>query len=129
MPFTPCLDELRDHWFPHTTDHGLDRLIDLLEKGSPLLVHACFTRAVPQGCLASHVAWNHPKTDCLSEDAGVRWLTKVAGLNPATSRVINAWDKGGMSDWNLRSALLEACKAERERRAEIPAEIAEAVGC
>ena len=30
--------ELRALWLPNITDSGLDRLIDLLEKGSPLLV-------------------------------------------------------------------------------------------
>src|SRR5262245_34383565 len=29
MMYAPCLKELRDGWFPHTTDAGLDRLIGL----------------------------------------------------------------------------------------------------
>jgi hypothetical protein len=116
MTFAPLLKELRDGWFPHTTGPGLDRLIDLLERGSPLLIHGAFTRAMPMGCLATHIAWHHPKTADFSMDAGIAWLTRVAGLNPATSHVIRAWDCGGQTDWELRQALLEACKEERERR-------------
>src|SRR3954465_15446456 len=83
-----CLGELRSAWLPNITDAGLDRLIDLLEKGSPLLIHGCFTRAVPMGCLATQVAWNHPQTAHLTLDAGITWLHRVAGLNPATSQVL-----------------------------------------
>ena len=35
--------ELRSHWLPNVTDAGLDRLIEILTKDSPLLVHGCFT--------------------------------------------------------------------------------------
>ena len=80
MTFAPCLKELRDGWFPHTTDAGLDRLINLLESGSPLLIHGAFTRAMPMGCLATHIAWHHPETAEYSLDAGIAWLTRVAGL-------------------------------------------------
>ena len=31
-----CLNEFRNVWLPNMTDRGLDRLIDLLEKDSPL---------------------------------------------------------------------------------------------
>ena len=34
-----CVRELHAAWLPNITDDGLDRLIDLLEKGSPLRVH------------------------------------------------------------------------------------------
>jgi hypothetical protein len=124
MMFAPCLQELRDGWFPHTTYAGLDRLIDLLESGSPLLIHGAFTRAMPMGCLATHIAWHHPETAEFSLDAGIAWLTRVAGLNPATSQVIRAWDCGGQNDWDLRQALLGACKEERGRRMETTAEVA-----
>jgi hypothetical protein len=116
MHLAPCLKELRDGWFPHTTDAGLDRLIQLLESGSPLLIHGAFTRALPMGCLATHIAWHHPATEELSVDAGIAWLSRVAGLNPATSQVIRAWDCAGRYDWELRSALLTACNEERDRR-------------
>jgi hypothetical protein len=122
MLFAPCLKELRDGWFPHTTDPGLDRLIGLLESGSPLLIHGAFTRAMPMGCLATHIAWNHPETAEFTMDAGIAWLTRVAGLNPATSQVIRAWDCGGQNDWDLRQALLAACKDERDRRQQQPVE-------
>ncbi len=116
MHLAPCLKELRDAWFPHATDDGLARLVQLLESGSPLLIHGSFTRAMPMGCLATHIAWRHPETADLSMDAGIAWLSRVAGLNPATSKVIQAWDCAGMFDWELRSELLKTCKEELTRR-------------
>ena len=110
--------ELQTAWFPNITDTGLDRLIELLEKGSPLLIHGAFTRAVPQGCLATHIAWNHPATCRLQHEAGVIWLSRVAKLNPATSAVILAWDRAGVADFELRNGLLAACLDERAKRAE-----------
>lgn len=116
MLTTTCLRELRDSWFPNMPDAALDRLIDLLEKGSPLLVHGCFSKAVPMGCLATHIAWQHPQTAHLTQDAGVFWLTRVARLNPATSAVIREWDARGSADWELRADLLAALVAERDAR-------------
>ena len=55
--------ELQSRWFPNLTDAGLDRLIRLLDTDSPLLIHGCFTRATPMGCLATHAAWHHPRTE------------------------------------------------------------------
>jgi hypothetical protein len=110
--------EFRAAWLPHVTDSGLSRIIELLEKGSPLLIHGAFTRAVPMGCLASHIAWNHPSTCRYQHEAGVMWLSKVAGLNPATSGVILAWDRRGAGDFGLRTALLDECRKEAARRTE-----------
>jgi hypothetical protein len=101
---------------PNITDTGLDRLIDLLQKGSPLLIHGCFTRAIPMGCLATHAAWNHPQTAHLMMDAGINWLHRVAGLNPATSYVIREWDCRGSQNWEVRSELLATFLEERQRR-------------
>lgn len=114
-----CLKELRTQWLPHLTDTGLDRLIDLLAKGSPLLVHGCFTRAVPMGCLATHAAWHHPETAHLTLDAGITWLHRVAGLNPATSAVIREWDTRGTRDLELRDDLLEVFREERQARNQV----------
>ena len=111
-----CVNELRSSWLPNVTDAGLNRVIDLLEKGSPFLVHGCFTRAVPMGCLATHVAWNHPSTAHLTLEAGITWLHEVAGLNPATSHVIREWDCRGAQDWEVRSELLHLFKEERLSR-------------
>ena len=61
--------ELQSAWLPNITDAGLNRLIDLLEKASPLLIHGCFTKSVPMGCLATHAAWHHPRTAHLTSDA------------------------------------------------------------
>jgi hypothetical protein len=108
--------EFRAAWLPHVTDGGLNRLVELLEKASPLLVHGTFTRALPMGCLASHIAWNHPETCRFDHEAGVVWLSHVAGLNPATSSVILAWDRHGAGDFQLRTALLEACRDEQTAR-------------
>jgi hypothetical protein len=113
-----CDRELRTCWLPNITDDGLDRLIDLLEKGSPLLVHGCFTKALPMGCLATHAAWNHPRTSHLTLDAGITWLHRVAGLNPATSQVIREWDSKGAHNWEMRADLLAVFKEERQARRE-----------
>jgi hypothetical protein len=111
-----CVRELRSKWLPNITGEGLDRLIDLLEKGSPLLIHGCFTRAVPMGCLATHAGWHHPKTAHLTLDAGITWLHRVAELNPATSHVIREWDRSGASNWEVRSEMLRLFKEEQQRR-------------
>ncbi len=112
----PYLNELREEWFPHITSAGLDRIIELLEKQSPLLIHGSFARAVPMGCLATHIAWHHPTTCQWTMEAGIMWLSRIAGLNPATSQVIRAWDSSSAHDWELRSQLLREFRAERERR-------------
>ena len=115
-----CLRELRQSWLPNITDDGLDRLIELLEKGSPLLIHGSFTRSVPMGCLATHIAWHHPRTAKHTLDAGICWLNQVAGLNPATSHVIREWDRVGENDFELRSELLNMLKSHRtERQADL----------
>jgi hypothetical protein len=117
MASPDAVTEFRAAWLPHITDQGLRRLIDLLGKGNPLLIHGAFTRSVPMGCLASHIAWNHPRTCRLQHEAGVVWLSKIAGLNPATSSVILAWDRAGNGDLALRADLFEACLDEQARRA------------
>jgi hypothetical protein len=116
MLTTPCLEELRQAWLPNLTDAGLDRLIELLEKGSPLLIAGCFEKASPTGCLATHAAWHHPQTAHLTQDAGIAWLTQIARLNPATSHVVRAWDRDGPGGWELRHDLLEVFQAERDAR-------------
>lgn len=108
--------ELRANWLPHLTDAGLDRLITLLESASPLLIHGRFTAALPQGCLATHAGWHHPRVCHRTLDAGVMWLSRVAGLNPATSHVIRAWDRLGPHDLELRGDLLAELTAERDSR-------------
>jgi len=108
--------ELRSAWLPNITDAGLNRLIDLMEKGSPLLIHGCFTRSVPMGCLATQIAWHHPTTSHMTMDAGITWLHSVAKLNPATSHVLRDWDRRGIHDWEVRSELLEHLKGERLKR-------------
>jgi hypothetical protein len=121
-----CLHELRSSWLPNMSDAGLDRVIELLEKSSPLLIHGCFTRSVPMGCLATHVAWNHPRTAHLTLDAGITWLHNVAGLNPATSSVIREWDRRGARDWTIRADLLEVLRTERAaRRMKKPVDVTE----
>ncbi len=116
MLSTECRRELEEHWLPHLTDAGLARLIELLEKQSPLLVHGTFTRSQAMGCLATQAAWRHPETAQRGEDAGLHWLVHVAGVNPATSQVIRAWDDYGCRDWRLRSELLAIFRAEQQRR-------------
>ena len=113
-----CLTELRSAWLPNLTDTGLERLLDLLEKGSPLLISGCFTRAIPMGCLASHAAWNHPATQHLNVDAGITWLHRIAGLNPATSSLLREWDRRGAGDLDLRTDLIAELRQELGRRRE-----------
>ena len=129
MPPTDAVTEFRRSWLPYTTDAGLDRLINLLEKASPLLIHGAFTRAVPMGCLATQIAWNHPDTAHLQHEAGVMWLCRVARLNPATSSLILAWDRAGVGDYELRQGLLVACREEQARRAGVEERETELVGC
>jgi hypothetical protein len=117
MASPDAVAEFRAAWLPHVTDDGLGRLIDLLGKASPLLIRGAFTSATPMGCLATHIAWNHPATCRLQHEAGVAWLSKVAGLNPATSAVILAWDRDDTGNFELRSELLAACRDEQARRA------------
>jgi hypothetical protein len=110
------LGELRSAWLPNITTGGLERLIDLLQKSSPLLISGCFTRAVPMGCLASHIAWHHPRTAQLTIDAGITWLHRVAGLNPATSLVLREWDLRGAADLALRAELITELIGELDAR-------------
>ncbi len=128
MPTFDPITEFRDAWLPHVTRAGLSRLISLLEKGSPLLIHGAFTRAMPMGCLASHIAWNHPQTCKYQHEAGIMWLSHVAKLNPATSSVILAWDRNG-GDFALREELLAACREEAERRERMRTEYRELALC
>ena len=115
--------EFETLWLPHVTERGLNRLIGLLDTASPLLIHGSFTRACAMGCLATHIAWHHPATESNTDEAGVMWLTRVAGLNPATSAVILEWDRAGAGDWHLRNRLSAACRRElAARREESPAE-------
>ena len=129
MPTSEPVCEFRAAWLPHVSSAGLDRLIDLLEKASPLLIHGAFTRAVPMGCLASHIAWNHERTSHLHNEAGVMWLCRVAKLNPATSSLVIAWDRAGVGDFELRTGLLAACHDEKVQRDEVFEEELEAALC
>lgn len=116
-----CQRELQTAWLPNLTDAGLDRLIELLEQGSPLLIHGSFTRAMPMGCLATHAAWHHPRTAHLTLDAGICWLNRVAGLNPATSHVIREWDRCAGFDFDVRTDLLAVLREHRDSRHAAPA--------
>ena len=95
------------------------RVIELLERGLPAVDPRRLQPSGADGCLATHIAWNHLLEQWTLE-AGIMWLSRVAGLNPATSQVIRA-GTGGTRDWELRSRLLENFKEERERQAESPA--------
>lgn len=115
------LHELRRLWLPHVTDAGLARLIELLEQDSPLLIHRSFSRIVPQGCLATHIGWHHPSTANLTLEAGVRWLNRVARVNPATSHVLRDWDAATPGDVTLRRELCAELKEHLRARREASA--------
>jgi hypothetical protein len=68
------------------------------------------------GCLASHLAWHHPRTAHLTLDAGITWLHQVAHLNPATSQVLREWDRRGVRDLELRADLLAVLREEQRAR-------------
>ncbi len=121
MPTVDPHREFETAWLPHVTDAGLARLTELLAANSPLLIHGSFTRACAMGCLATHIAWHHPRTAHLNDDAGIQWLTRVAKLNPATSAVILAWDRSG-GEWATRAELLDACRRELACRTDAAAE-------
>jgi hypothetical protein len=96
----------------------------LLDKASPLLIHGSFTRAVPMGCLATQIAWNHPRTAKMTLDAGICWLNHVAGLNPATSHVIREWDRCAEYDFDSRCELLAIFRKERDARGQLQTPVA-----
>ena len=112
-----CRREFQTSWLPNISSAGRQRLIELLEKSSPLLIHGSFTRVLPMGCLATHVGWNHPQTAHLTLDAGICWLNHVAGLNPATSHVIREWDRVGENDYELRDEILTLLKGYEPKQA------------
>ncbi len=116
MVSTNYVEEFEQCWLPQITNAGLNRLIELLEKGSPFLTHGSFHSGPLRGCLATHIAWNHPQTCYLDEDAGVFWLTKIAHLNPATSKVILSWDELGQANWYMRMELVRLLRMEKEHR-------------
>lgn len=116
LQYSNAREEFQAVWLPNISTSGLDRLIELLSARSPLLIAGMFTRAMPMGCLASHIAWHHPVTEHKHEDAGICWLSRVAKLNPATSRVILEWDHGGIHDFDLLDDLVSLCQSEREAR-------------
>jgi hypothetical protein len=108
--------EFRAAWLPNVEDSGLARLIDLLKKGSPLLLTGRFSAAPATGCLATHIGWHHPAVRHRMDDAGILWLTRIARLNPATSHVIQEWDQHDAREWGVRQQLLALLLSERDRR-------------
>jgi hypothetical protein len=109
--------ELRTAWLPNVSDAGLGRVIELLGKGSPLLLSGRFSGAAAMGCLATHIGWHDATVGHRTDDAGILWLTRVARLNPATSHVIREWDRHGPQEWAFRADLLALLREERDRRA------------
>jgi hypothetical protein len=45
-----AIKELETCWLPNITEAGLDRLCELLESSSPLLISGSFTKAIPMCC-------------------------------------------------------------------------------
>lgn len=110
------MDELNHRWFPGAVNSALSQVIRLLENASPLLISGCFCRVPPQGCLATQIAWHHPKTCHLVQDAGIVWLDRIANLSPVTSHVLTYWDARGAQDVSFRHFLLDQFRAEKALR-------------
>ena len=104
--------EFRSAWLPHATDDGLNRIIELLEKASPLLIHGMFTRAVPMGCLASHRG--------IPPDAPVRSRSRRLWLSGRQAQPCNLRGHprvGSPRPGDTNFGMLEACRDERCPRA------------
>jgi hypothetical protein len=130
MSTRSAIQEFSLAWLPQMTNKGITRLLELLESASPYLIHGRFGQSSLQGCLATHIAWNHPKTAFLRDEAGICWLTKIARLNPATSHLVVAWDEAGLANLELRFGLIEACYREQEdREYQFQDEFQELVAC
>lgn len=115
-PPQSVMDELSHRWFPGAVDSAVDQVIRLLESASPLLISGCFCKLPPQGCLATQIAWHHPKTSHLGHDAGIVWLDRIANLSPVTSHVLTYWDARGAQDVAFRHLLLDQFRGEKARR-------------
>jgi len=116
MPRYDWIDEFQRVWLPNLTDSALARLTELVLARSRFLIAGRFDAAVAQGCLATHAGWHHPQTTHMNAEAGIGWLTRVAGLNPATSRVVLAWDAEWPDNHLFREALTQELLAETVRR-------------
>lgn len=116
MPRYDWIDEFQTAWLPNLNASALARLTEMVLSQSRFLIAGRFDGAVAQGCLATHAGWHHPATAHMDEEAGIGWLTRVAGLNPATSRVMLAWDAEWNDNHHFRVALGEALLAESLRR-------------
>jgi len=105
MLSSAVIEELRRSWLPNMTDGGLTRVIELLEKGSPILIQGDWCHGPVMGCLASHAAWHHPMTMRLGADAGGVWLAFIVGIDPRESQVLQSWDCSAPHDWQTRAEL------------------------
>ena len=110
------VEELRRSWLPNMTDSGLMRVIELLEKGSPILIQGDWCHGPVMGCLASHAAWHHPMTMRLGADAGGVWLAFIVGIDPRESQVLQSWDCSAPHDWQTRAELCAIFREELESR-------------
>jgi hypothetical protein len=111
--------ELEQRWLPNLTDAALQRLIDLLGRGDPRLIQRNWSDAGVRGCLATHVAWNDPRTERLGDYAGAMWLQRVAGVPNETSTVVRDWDLAAhdpWESWELRGDLLRLLREEQIAR-------------
>ena len=113
-----CVRELEQSWLPNITDSGLERIIDLLRKDSPLLIHGCFTKAVPMG-----VAWRRTLPGIILSRNIARSMpafivSTTSHLNPATSLIIREWDARGRNNWDLHGFDRSFDRELRQRKME-----------
>lgn len=113
--------ELEQHWLPNLTDRALSRLVELLDRGDPMLIRQHWAAAGAMGCLATHAGWNHEQTEHLGDSAGPIWLSQVAGVPLCRSHLVREWDFAGYDPyrlWELRSELVGVFRDEQRARRE-----------
>jgi len=85
------------------------------KKEVRFLIHGSFSRAMPIGCLATHIAWHHPATEqtTLSRRAMAQPRGRAqSGQLTGHSRM----GSGQECNWEVRQDLLGVFKEHREVR-------------
>ena len=99
MASNTAVTEFRAAWLPHVTDDRPAPPRRSARQGQPAFdprrVHSAHADGLPR--LAHRLESPARRAISTTRPASM-WLSKVAGLNPATSAVILAWDRAGNAD-------------------------------